>query len=152
MKPDKEKFKKNLPLIVLTAVGLLLIIIGGTIGKKRTQDSETYTDLGYYTAYLEERITELCESVDGIDSATVLLTLDKSTEQVYESDGGTDFLILSDSDGERAVKLCEIYPRVRGVAVVCTNGDIPRIRETVVELLSASLGIPSSDIEVAGGK
>lgn len=139
-------------MLVCACLGLVLIVIGGTVGKKQVKgDEEAYTDVGYYTAYLEERIAALCESVDGISDATVLLTLDSSTEYVYGTDGGTDFLILTGSDGEHAVKLCEIYPKIRGVAVVCTNGDIPRIRETVVGLLSASLGIPSSEIEVAGG-
>ena len=65
--------------------------------------------------------------------------------------GSADFIIVSDSDGEHAVKLCEIYPKIRGVAVVCTDGDLPQVKESVVRLLSASLGIPSSRIEVAGG-
>ena len=150
MKPDKTKIKKNLPVIILAGVGVLLIVLGGAIPKRGGTEDETYTDVGYYTAYLEERVAELCETVDGIAEARVLLTLDSSTESVYEKDGSADFLILKNGDGERAVKLCEIYPKIRGVAVVCTNGDIPRVRETVVRLLSASLGIPSSKIEVAG--
>ena len=146
-----EKLRKNLPVIAFAAVGLLLIVIGGTVGKAKARTEEAYTDVGYYTSYLEARIAELCRTVDGIDDAAVLLTLDSSTEYVYGTDGGADFIIVSDSDGEHAVKLCEIYPKIRGVAVVCTGGDIPRVRETVVKLLSASLGLPSSRIEVAGG-
>jgi len=89
--------------------------------------------------------------VDGITEATVFLTLDCSTEYVYSEDSASDFLILSGSDGEQAVMLYEISPRVRGVAVVCTGGDLPRIRETVTELLAAALDLPANRIKVAGG-
>ena len=154
MKPtlDKEKIKKNLPVTVLAAIGLILIIIGGVVGGSKKMEEQTYTDVGYYTSYLEDRIGKLCRTVDGISDAEVLLTLDSSTEYVYGTDGNADFIILTGSDGEHGVKLCEIYPKIRGVAVVCTNGDIPRIKEIVVKLLSASLGIPSNKIEVAGSK
>ena len=150
-KKTSDKIKKNLPVVVLAAAGLLLIIIGGTIGKTKAKTEEPYTDVGYYTSYLEGRIEELCKTVDGISEASVLLTLDSSTEYVYGTDGGADFIIISDSAGEHAVKLCEIYPKIRGVAVVCTGGDTPQVKETVVKLLSASLGLPTSRIEVAGG-
>ena len=149
-KKTVEKIKKSLPVAALALIGLLLLLISGSVGKKKTADDGVATDVGYYTKYLEERIAELCETVDGISEATVLLTLDSSTEFVYGTDGSADYIIISDPDGEHAVKLCEIYPKIRGVAVVCTNGDIPRIRETVINLLSASLGLASSRIEVAG--
>ena len=90
------------------------------------------------------------ESIDGVDEAVVFLTLDCSSEYVYRDDGASDFLILSGGDGEEAVRLCEIYPRVRGIAVVCTGGELARIKETVTELLSAALGLPYNKIKVAG--
>ena len=104
--------------------------------------------MGFYTEYLEERIRKLCVSVSGVEEAEVFLTIDCSSEYVY-GEGG-DYLILSGSEGEKAVLLCEIYPKVRGIAVVCTGGDQPRIREVLVSLLSAALDLSSSKIEIAG--
>lgn len=147
--PDGIKSKILIP--CAAALGLILIVFGGAAGGGSKTKKEEYTDVGYYTSYLEDRIEELCESVEGINGATVLLTLDSSTEYVYGTDANADFLIVKDSDGEHAIKLCEIYPRIRGVAVVCTGGDSAAVREKVVKLLSASLGIPSNKIEVAGG-
>lgn len=149
-KPDKQKAG----ILILAVIGILLIVFGGPAGPFSGTDSgakQSCTDVGFYTGYLEDRIGELCRSVDGITEASVFLTLDCSGEYVYSEDGASDFLILSGADGEQAVMLYEIYPRVRGVAVVCTGGDLPRIRETVTELLSASLGLPSNKIKVAGG-
>lgn len=150
------KFKldrSKISILVLAFVGILLIAFSGFFGKSSAEagDEQEYTDIDFYTGYLEKRICELCRSIDGITDATVFLTLDCSNEYVYSEENASDVLILSGSNGEQAVLLYEIYPRVRGVAVVCTGGDLPRIRETVTELLSASLGLPSSKIKVAGG-
>lgn len=151
----KIKFdKQKIGLLALMSCGILLLVFSGKINSSSDKDLEPaqeYTDIGFYTGYLENRIAELCRSVEGIQEASVFLTLDCSSEYVYSEDGASDFLILSGSDGEQAVVLCEIYPKVRGVAVVCTGGDLPRIRETVTELLAASLGLPVSKIKVAGG-
>jgi len=154
---DKEKvhnpvfgMKKRLLPYFCAAIGVILLAVGGTVGLGNTAKKTDTTEFSVYTEHLEERIRKLIESVDGIENVTVLLTLDSSTEAVYGKDGNADYVILSNGDGEEGVRLYEIYPRVRGVAVVCSNGDIPRVRECVIRLLSASLGIPSSDIEVAG--
>ncbi|MBQ2725335.1 MAG: hypothetical protein IJF78_06500 [Clostridia bacterium] len=141
--PDRKK----LTVILMAAAGIALILLGNLGGKKETTE---YTDVKFYTEYLEERVRKLCVSVEGIEEAAVFLTLDCSSEYVYSETGASDVLILTGSSGEEAVLLQEIYPRVRGVAVVCTGGDLPRIRETVTELLSAALDLPSHRIKVAG--
>ena len=149
----KLKFdKQKVGILLLAVTGIVLIVLSGRIGSSSAAaETQEYTDVSFYTAYLENRISELCRSVEGITEATVFLTLDCSSEYVYSEEGAADFLILSGSDGEQAVMLYEIYPRVRGVAVVCTGGDLPRICEMVTELLSASLDLPSNKIKVAGG-
>ncbi len=156
-KSEKKKSKlsflhdrKRLTAMLLAVGGVILILISTLFGGSEVAKTEEYTDVGFYTDYLEERIRALCMSIEGIDEAVVFLTLDCSSEYIYQGDGASDFLILSGGDGEEAVKLCEIYPRVRGIAVVCTGGELPRIKETVTELLSAALGLSSNKIKVAG--
>ena len=146
-KPDKLK----LAVIAMAVLGAALILLGGLSGEKPAEEEVNYTEVGFYTAYLEERVANLCTSVAGVEHAAVFLTLDCSSEYIYNTEGASDFLILSGSDGEEAVLLQEIYPRVRGVAVVCTGGDLPRIRETVTDLLAAALDLPTHKIKVAGG-
>ena len=152
-KGEKKTDRRKIAVIGLAAAGVLMLLLGGLTGGGGREKSEpAYTDVGFYTGYLEERITSLCLGIDGVTEAEVFLTLDCSSEYIYRDDGASDFLILADSDGEAAVMLCEIYPRVRGIAVVCTGGDFPRIRETVTELLCAALDLPANRIRVAGGK
>ena len=143
--PDKSK----MILILMVASGVLLLLLGGI--KSTEKPEESYGDVSFYTEYLEERITSLCDSVDGVENAEVFLTLDCSSEYIYSQDSASDFLILSGSEGEEAVLLQEIYPKVRGIAVVCSGGDLPRIRETLTELLTAALDLPAHRIRIAGG-
>lgn len=149
-KPKLKIEKNKLILFASTALGLFLIICGSIFTPKSAEATPSYADVGFYTEYLEGRIRELCLSVEGITEANVFLTIDCSSEYIYEG-SGSDYLILSGDDGEEAVLLCEIYPKVRGIAVVCTGGDSPRVQQIVTELLSAALDLPTNKIRIAGG-
>lgn len=142
--------KNKITVALLAVLGVLMIMISTLFGADTVNADEEYTDIGFYTEYLEKRICELCDSIYGVSEPKVFLTLDSSSEQIYQTDGISDFLILTNNDGEYAVKLCEIYPKVRGIAIVCGGGEIPRIQETVTDLLSAALGLPKNKIKVAG--
>lgn len=153
-----QKWFSMFPRKIITILGVGIGILLLTIGAVNTGESETdkteYT-IRYYTEELEERIRELCTSINGVSEATVLLTLENGTEYVYaqnqESDGRAwDYVIVSSNEGEEAVLVTEIFPQVRGVAVVCTGGNTALVQQTIVKLLSASLGVPSNRIHVAG--
>ena len=149
----KELFKldkSKLIIIGAAALGIILMLMSSNTEHSEQKETPEYTEIGFYTTYLDERIIDLCNSIYGVSETKVFLTLDTSSEYIYQGDGVSDFLILSSEEGETAVKLCEIYPRVRGIAVVCEGGDSPRIKETVTALLSAALGLPTNKIKVAG--
>lgn len=138
--------------VALALVGLFWPTDAG--GRKNDSDGE----ITAYTQLLEERIRALCVAVDGVDSATVLLTLEGGSEYVYAKDGsstGTSvsetYLVINGENSEKTVKVTEITPKVRGVAIVCTRGDDPGIKMKLTSLISAALGIPSSRIEIASG-
>ena len=148
--------KKWLP----AAGGILgiLLLIGGNLGFQKDSHAEDAYSVQYYTEVLEERIQNLCTSVQGVTNATVLLTLDCGSEFVYAqntdttspSTGVWDYVIVSRGDSEEPIGVTEIYPKVRGVAVVCTGGNSAAIQQVITELLTASLGISSNRIKVAG--
>ncbi len=160
---EKKKHIPKLPqpwiALVGLALGILFLLMGTILPGRDNKESpgEAYT-VQYYTEALEQRIAALCTSISGIQEAAVLLTLENGSEYVYARNGVSqstgdaswDYMILSGGEGEEAVLMTEIYPKVRGVAVVCTGGDSPVVQQTVTELLSASLGIASHRIRVAG--
>lgn len=138
-------------------LGLLLLMTGSFLPQKNKAATNDYA-VQYYTEVLEQRITALCNNIHGVQDATVLLTLECSSEYVYaqnsnengQGSGAWDYVIIKQGSGEEAIMVSEIYPKIRGVAVVCSGGDTVEIQSTITELLSASLGISSHRIRVAG--
>ena len=114
--------------LLLLAMGALLFAVGGLLGGRTEAKSD-------YAGYLEDRARSLCLSIDGVREAEVFLTLNEDAAAQTGMFGDTASSSL---------------PSVRGIAVVCTGGESPRIRETVTLLLSAALGIPSNRVSVAG--
>lgn len=147
-------------LIGAAVLGMVLILLPRFLpdAKKEGKTDGTRTvDPSYYSTVLEDKIRQLILHVDGIEEAAVLLTLDGSSELVYaqntsvSGEGRTgDYLVVQEDGGEKTVLVSEIYPRIRGVAIVCTRGDDVQIQKKVTELLSASLGISSGRITVTG--
>ena len=102
---------------------------------------------------LEEKIESLCKSIDGVGYAKALVTLDTSEEYVYAVDSernGEYVKITTVTPENGGIGLYVISPRVRGVGIVCTDGDRPLMKKTVVELVASALGIDTSKISVAG--
>lgn len=118
---------------------------------------EENTALCVLSDELENKIKQLCESVDGVKNVHVLLTLDTSEEYVFaqdseQSDTYTKRQYVTVNSGDGTVELYVICPKVRGVAIVCTGGGKATVKQTLTELVSSALGIASSRVSVAEGE
>lgn len=144
------KYKKFILPASLAAAALILLLFS-----QKTEDEPQKTELtsALLSEELEEKIESLCKSVDGVRYAKALVTLDTSEEYVLakDSEKNGDAVKIETVGAENGgIELYVISPRVRGVAVVCTGGDRAGMKKTVIELLSAALGIDSTKIGVAG--
>lgn len=148
----KLKFSRKY-LVAAAIAGVVMIAVSVLIPQK-TEKTES---VSFYSEKLEEKVTELIGCVEGIENVSVMVTLDCTSESVYaenkESSGDrsvSDYVVISSKGGESTVRLKEIYPKVRGVAVVCTGGDSVSVQKKITDILSSSLGIPSNRITVCG--
>ena len=148
------KSKKMLILILIGVIGFILLVVGERIPHiSESKAEESYYSVRFYTEEMESRIADLCRQVHGVNEVHVLLTMEGSSEYVYAenaSGSARDYVILQKGDGSEPVQVHEIYPKIRGVAVVCTRGGDSEMQRTITELLSAALGIAASRICVAG--
>lgn len=149
--------KKYIPILCAALLGLALLIGGGLVrgegNSTPAEDTDTYFSVRFYTEDLEDRIEELCRRVHGIGEVHVLVTLEGGCEYVYAENmsGGTrNYLLTSDKAGESPVLVQQIYPRIRGIAVVCSKGEDSAVRLAVTQLLCAAFDLPASRIYVAG--
>ena len=138
-----RNMKGKWTLLLLLAAGLLLLLLGGG-GESAAEDGG---DTEAYRAALTAEVEALCAEVRGVGSLRVLLTLESGERSVWaEKDGG---YVTSGGKG----LLVEVRPpRVAGVAVVCSGGGDPAVREALTELLSAALGIGAHKIRIAQKK
>lgn len=151
--------RSSIIILSLAAVGILLLMFPSESKGTDTQ-TDTLVTVSTYTERLEDKIKSLCLSVDGVDKVSVLVTLESGSEFVYadnvkenyEGGSGTssytsDYLIVENKDGTSPVVVTEVYPKIRGVAVVW-DGAGANIQVKLTELLAAALGVPTNRIKV----
>ncbi len=149
------KSKKSLFLIVTALIlGLIMMIFGDGFGNSE-DDSGQNEDI----TELEKRVEALCERVEGVGNATVMITLDTTGEQVYarnsrvfgsgeSSESLHEYVTASGGLVPTESKLS----RIRGIAVVCTGGGDAFVRLTLTELLCSLFDISSGSVYIACSK
>lgn len=144
---------RGLPFIIIAATaGIILIIIGSTGTTKtdipvKTAESEPFGD---YASELETKVAALLSGIKEAAGASVMVTLECGSENVYARDengnGGNDYVII-DNDGDTAVRVKQLTPKVAGIAVV-TKGVNSGTKLEITRLLAALLDLPTTKIYV----
>mgnify|MGYP002868885811 CR=1 FL=1 len=162
-KPDKRKI-----IVFVGLMGIFLILISELIPKenKETQQETVRGDDLTSEAYkqqLENELEEIISKIDGVGKASIMVTLDGTTEYVYaeELDSSTDNtdsskreslrskIVITESGGDKKALVKKIIiPEVTGVLVACPGGDNIQVKEKVIGAVSAVLGIPAGRVYV----
>ncbi len=158
---DLSKGKWKLWLVILgAALGILLLLFGTSNQKSEASDPKpqqtlyepTKDEMLIYQGYLEERIKDLCQSVEGVGNATVIVMLDGGFEEVYATEGSEekwDYVIVGSGSSAHALFLSRNAPRIAGVGVVCQGGGSASVQEELTSLLSATLHLSSNRIHIS---
>ncbi len=158
---DKMKQSKGTWLLVIGVIaGLLLVFVGN--GEESTATPvEDLTASGFsetddYITTLELRVSRLLEAMDGVSGVSVILLPDITGETVYAQngryEGGTMTereYVFTDKDGKPMVVRL-VYPKLRGIAVVCRGGSNPITQEKIISLLCALFDLSSGKVYVTG--
>ena len=126
--------------ILLAVLGIALVLLSGngTAGSKSKSETTTARE----------------------GTCKVMITLEKSDENVYatnseskrDADSGSskeDYVLYDQDSGESPLLLSAYLPNVQGVAVVCTGGDDPAVREKITTTVASLFGIPTNRISVS---
>lgn len=166
----RPRVQKGVVLLLLGLLGVLLLAVG-SFGEGRTDATEEESAeeheggaraMEAYATFLEAKIAALCESVSGVSSVRVAVTLASGYEYVYARDaeaesgsGGTvgsyHYVTVGSGSNEQVVYLTEKPPSIGGIGVVCRGGGSAQVQRELIELISAAFSVPSNKIYVTEG-
>ena len=153
-----EKFKKlklkREYIIVIICIITVFIIVFSTFydnnnSRDTTQNANDYVDI------LEQKLKRSIEQIEGVNSATVILSVESGITTVIaedvkktEENGKTTYASSPDLVGGEPIILGEIYPDITGVVVVCNCEDNFIVNSYVLDLLTTVLDISCDKIRI----
>lgn len=128
------KNEKMVKVVVLVGVALILFIFATSVfgNREENEEQESYPSFDDYSQTLEARLEEIIGLIEGTGETDILVSIEKSVEDVYTERGNSIATTIS--------------PVARGVVVVCEGAKNPVIKEKIVEAVSKALGISANKI------
>lgn len=155
----KEKLKKDKKLfsvLIIGILGLMLILVSQVGGSEKAVGTNKNEDIILSESELSKELEGIIQTIDGAGKSKVMVTYEGSYETVYAADMSEDesqkekqYIIIDSEQGEGGLRLKVIYPKIKGVAVVCQGGANPVIKEQIISTVSALFDISSNKISVA---
>lgn len=165
---DMRSNKKLAVCICAALAGVVLIAVSETDISK---DKKTYVnaDTTEYQQYsqevLKKELAEFLENIDGAGRVEVMINYESTQEKIYACDTSenisksdeekqernykSEHIIIKTDGNENGLTVKEIYPKIRGIAVVCDGGNNSVIKEQITSTLCALFNINSTRISVA---
>ncbi len=171
-RPDK----KGSLIFAAGMIGIVLIFLSGMFGldnKSGTADPINSFQTEEYIEKLEKKVHTMVTGIDGVGTAKVMITLENTTEYIYESekketndmtkdyaDGQTQkeqeridyersVILVDGADGREALLRTTVEPKVKGVVVVCQGGENVAVEKRVIDAVTTALDISSNRVCVA---
>ena len=156
-----DKLSKKNIIIVIAVIGILCIALSeinfSGSEKKDASNEENYAD---YVDSLNNELTELISSIDGVGDCRVMITLEQTDESVFakntdeSSQNGnfskkSEYVLYENANNDEPILVKRYFPKVYGVVIVCQGGDDTAVRERVISSVSALYDIPYSKISVS---
>ena len=158
---------KNL-IIFAGILGIALIFISSFTGNKNEEIeepvSESRTTAEDYAEKLEEDLEKIISNIDGAGKTSILITIDREIESVYQTDTdneaksdnessqqsnkSTTVVIKGKNSTEEPIKVTEIMPKIKGVLVVCEGANSSVVKQNIIESVRTVLGVASSRVSV----
>lgn len=151
-----ELLKRYQYVLLVLAVGLgLLLWPGEGGGNTQAEDWDEAQGQTVQVAELEERLANALSRIEGVGEATVVLTLERGTQQVLATDRKGEeeetVVVSAGSGQQQAVTVQEIYPRFQGALVVCAGGGDPQVKLQVLQAVEALTGLNANQISICEG-
>lgn len=159
---------KGRRILIAAALAVMLGLLMSTVSCDRSKKSSNIDsggvraeNLAELEEQLERRLEQIISKIDGAGSVSVMITLESSTELLYERDrkvkrstdsdsesyGSETEVVLAGSSKE-PLQIGTILPKVRGAAIVCSGASDPVVRERVANTAAKVLDLGISRVYV----
>lgn len=159
-----DKGRKILIAAALIAM-LLLLLSSVSCGGKKSIETDTgkagSENIAEIERELERRLEQIISKIDGAGSVSVMITLESSSELMYErdrkvqrdSDGnsesyGSETEVVLAGSAKEPLQIGTVQPKVRGAAIVCSGASDPVIKERVANIAAKALNLGISRVYV----
>lgn len=167
LKAFKEKAVKDKKALLTVLIGILgmVLILVSSFTESAPERAQAQEIAGETEEQLKKELEGLLSSVGGAGRVKVMLTFESSEEKIYASDTDesnenrsgsenqhkikSEHIIIKAESGEQGLLIKDVYPRVRGVAVVCDGAANAHIKGQIISIVSALFDINSTKISVA---
>ncbi len=157
----RKKLKADKKLLFLLALGLLggLLLLFSSGQEKSVADTGDDAALQQTEAEIEERLCTLLRSVEGAGRVKVMVTVDSLYEKTVaintESESGEqenaykgEYVLIEQSGDTDGLVLKITSPVIRGVGITCEGAASSAVKQELIRLTSATLGISVNRIWV----
>lgn len=158
----KNKDGKKKLIIIAAVLGVLLILVSEIDLPKNKSSTEHLEESDYasYVKSLNDELTVIISSIDGVGQCNVMITLKNTKERVYaentessenesSNSENNEYVIYDSENGDSPILLKENFPVVEGVAVVCSGGDNVLVKEKIIDCVCALFNISANRVSVA---
>ncbi len=164
------KLKSNKNFYIYLAVGLAVLIaiiyFASTIttnestSTKQDTANENLSASEEYVAKLENKLESVISQIQGGENVDVIITLEKGFEYVYLTEeetktsasgitSTTTNVVLVDG---QPVLMKEIYPSIKGIAVVCKGANDVTLKMNIISLIQTVVEVNSANISIYTSK
>ena len=153
-----KKDKKLLFIVLLGFSGMLLLLFSGDSTKESLPENSSY-DISTVEKSIEEKLLSLIKTVDGAGRVKVAVTVDSLEEKTVavnsegrsgenESEYKNEYVTVESSGDAQGLLLKITAPVIRGVGITCEGAGTLAVKQEIIRLVSASLGVPVNRIWV----
>ena len=153
-----KKDKKLLFIVILGFSGMLLLLFSGNT-KTEAAPKENNGEISAVEKELEEKLASLVKTVEGAGRVKVMVTVDSLEERTVaintqnengenKSEYKSEYVIVENSGDSDGLLLKITAPVIRGVGITCEGADTASVKQEIIRLVSAALGVPVNRIWV----
>lgn len=165
---DFIKNNKKMSLVIFVGFLAIVLIFISELDFEESEKEEivdsSQMSTSEYCDFLENKVEEIIESIDGAGETKVMITISETTEYIYatndrnerkntetsnDTTGENDYVIIEKDSNDTGLLIKTIEPKVRGIAVVCEGGDNSTVQNQIYSAVSAVLNISSSRISIS---